>query len=86
MRKSIGSELVFVTILLALSVLIAFAANETPKDNATTPKPLNTTNASLCANNTTINDTNDNCSNPFAKARGECPGGDTEGASTDSAT
>lgn len=85
MRRSIGSELVFVSILLALSVLVAFAANETSKDNLTTPKPMNTTNATFCANNTTINNTTENC-NPFAKARGECPGGDTGGASTDSAT
>jgi len=74
MRRSIGSGSMFVTIILALSVLVAFAGNETAsKDNVTAN---NTTNATFCANNTTINGSLDeNCTNPFANARGECPGG-----------
>jgi hypothetical protein len=82
MRKSIGSGLVFLSVLLALSV--AFAAEEiASKDNATSP--MNTTNATLNAtcenatvpamigNNTTAMD-NTSAANPFANARGECPG------------
>jgi hypothetical protein len=82
MSKSLGSGVVFLSVLLALSV--AFAAEEmASKDNAISP--VNTTNETFNAtcenatvpamigNNTTAMD-NTSADNPFANARGECPG------------
>jgi len=90
MRRSIEHGILIVSVLLALSIFVALAENETAKDNLNATN-LNTTNVTtnLTENNTTVssnqtaenmteNMTANNTTNmtdPFANVKGKKPSG-----------
>ena len=84
MRKNVELGILLISVLLALSIFVAFAENQTAKEKINATK-LNTTNGTtnLTANNTTsstkqiaknvtTNNTT-NSTNPFGKVRGKEP-------------
>ena len=84
MRRSIELGILLVSVLLALSIFVALAENQTAKDKLNATK-MNTTNgtinlteknttasSNLTAMNKTTNNTT-NITNPFAKVKGKEP-------------
>ncbi len=79
MKRSIGLGIMLIVVLLALSIFVALAQNQTAsKDKINANKTLNnSTNIPAVNNTTNINLIGEsepkNITNPFAKARGKVP-------------